>query len=254
MAQYEFIMAAGTWNDVEVEREHLRGQPVTMRVASLQTTDEILQETALADGVIVTWNPLPREYIDALGPNVRIVARAGIGLDAIDLDAAKERGIAVFHVPDYCTDEVATHALSMLLALNRRLVEANRVAREDWLGWKVLGEVVPLSQLTVGVLGAGRIGRTVVTKLLPLYGRVVTYDPYVVEAPEGATAVSSVEELLRASDALTLHMPLTDETRGMIGAGEIDPRVSQIDGSVIHCDLPRGPLTRRRPGMGRVDG
>src|SRR5947209_17336426 len=106
MAQYEFIMAAGTWNDVEVEREHLRGQPVTMRVASLQTTDEILQETALADGVIVTWNPLPREYIDALGPNVRIVARAGIGLDAIDLDAAKERGIAVFHVPDYCTDEV----------------------------------------------------------------------------------------------------------------------------------------------------
>jgi D-3-phosphoglycerate dehydrogenase / 2-oxoglutarate reductase len=254
MTQYEFILAAGTWNDVDVEREHLEGQPVRMRLASLQTADDIARESDGVDGIIVTWNPMPREHINALGRSVRIIARAGIGLDAIDLNAAKERGIAVFHVPDYCTDEVATHAVGMIVALNRRLVQANRVAREDWLGWKVLGEVVPLSSLTVGVLGAGRIGQAVVTKLLSLCGRVLTYDPYVAEAPAGATAASSLDELLRSSDVITLHMPLVDETRGIIGARELEllkpgavvvnvSRGGLLDGRALAAALESGHLS-----------
>ncbi len=219
--QHEFILAAGTWRDADVEREHLEGRPVTVRVASLETVSDIARETEGADGVIVTWNPMPREFINALSSSVRILTRAGIGLDAIDLEAAKERGIAVFHVPDYCTEEVATHAVSMILALNRRLVQANRLAREDWLGWKALGEVVPLSQLTVGVVGTGRIGRAVVSKLVPLCGRILTYDPNVAEAPDGASAASSLDDLLRSSDAVTLHIPLLGETRGIIGAREL---------------------------------
>jgi D-3-phosphoglycerate dehydrogenase len=221
MKGYEFILATGTWNDVAVEREHLAGQPVTVRAASLKTAEEIARETVDADGVIVTWNPLPRPFIAAFGPRVRIIARAGIGLDAIDLDAAKERGIAVFHVPDYCTDEVATHAVALILALNRRLGRADRVARDHWLDWRELAPVDPLSQLTVGIVGVGRIGRAVAIKLLPLCGRVVAYDPYVGEAPEGTTAAASLDDLLRQSDAITLHLPLTEETRGIIGAREL---------------------------------
>jgi D-3-phosphoglycerate dehydrogenase / 2-oxoglutarate reductase len=242
MTKYEFVLAAGTWNDVDVEREHLVGQPVSMRLASLQTVDEVARESDGADGIIVTWNPMPREYINVLSRSVRIIARAGIGLDAIDLNAARERGIAVFHVPDYCTDEVATHAVGMILALNRRLVQANQVAREDWLGWKVLGEVTPLSSLTVGVLGAGRIGQAVVTKLLPLCGRVLTYDPYVSNAPSGATAASSLEDLLRSSDVITLHIPLVDETREIIGAREL----GMLKPGAVVINVSRGGLIHGR--------
>lgn len=254
MTPHEFILAAGTWNDVDVEQEHLEGRPVKVRLASLDTAEEIVRETDGVDGIIVTWNPMPRAFIDALSRSVRIIARAGIGLDAIDLNAARERGIAVFHVPDYCTDEVATHAVGMILALNRRLVQANRVAREDWLGWKVLGEVIPFSSLTVGVLGAGRIGSAVVTKLLPLCGRVLTFDPYVSEAPAGASAASSLEDLLRSSDVITLHIPLVDETRGIIGARELEllkpgavvvnvSRGGLLDGRALAAALESGHLS-----------
>ena len=221
MAQYEFVMAAGTWNDVEIEREHLQGRPVTMRLASLATADEVAKETARADGIIVTTNPLPRALITRLGPKVRIIGRAGIGLDAIDLEAAKERSIAVYHCPDYAIQEVATHAVALILALNRRIVRGDTIARHAWREWKQLAPLTPLHEQTVGVIGVGRIGRAVVDRLHALCREVVAFDPYVSQPPPGARLVGSLEDVLAQSDAITLHIPLTDETRGMIGRREL---------------------------------
>jgi D-3-phosphoglycerate dehydrogenase len=221
MAKYEFVMAAGTWNDVEIEREHLQGRPVTVRLASLATADEVTKETAHVDGIIVTTNPLPRELIARLGPKVRIIGRAGIGLDAIDLEAAKERGVAVYHCPDYAIQEVATHAVALILALNRRIVQGDAIARHAWPDWKQLAPLTPLHAQSVGVIGIGRIGRAVIDRLQPLCREVLAFDPYVFQPPPGARLLESFDDILAQSDVITLHIPLNDETRGMIGAREL---------------------------------
>ncbi len=238
MTRLQFVLAKGTWTVPDIEREHLSGIPADVRVASLSTADEVALETQSTDGVIITTNPFPGELIERLGPNVRIIARAGIGLDAIDLEAAEERGIAVFHTPDYATDEVATHAVALILALNRKIVAANDLCRRDWSGWKQLGSIEPLYEQTAGVVGAGRIGRATADRLVPLMGRVLIYDPYVTDLPDRVERVGSLDDLLSRSDVLTLHMPLTDETRGLIGRRELS---SMREGAIV-VNVSRGPL------------
>ena len=105
---------------------HARG--VAMRA------EEVASATRDADVVMVAQNPLTAAHIAAFGPNVRLIARTGSGLDAIDLDAARERGLTVYHVPDYCTAEVATQALALILAVQRRVLEGDRIVRavDDW--------------------------------------------------------------------------------------------------------------------------
>src|SRR5438067_5586884 len=231
-------MAEGTFADTELEREHLAGEPVEITMVPLHTAEDVARETAEADAVIVTWNPLPKGLIDCFGPKVRIIGRAGIGLDSIDLEAARERGVAVFHCPDYATEEVATHTLAMILALNRKLVAADAAARRDWMAWHHLKPVRPLSEQTAGVVGLGRIGRAMAARLVPLFGATLGFDPFVADAPEGVRLVSSLDELLAASDVVTLHSALTPETRGLLGRREL----AQLKEGATLVNVSRGGL------------
>lgn len=220
MASYSIVMATGTLTEADVEREHLIGQPVDIRVASLATPDEVARETATADAILVTLNPLSKDHIESLGAGVRVIGRAGLGLDTIDLGAARARGIAVIHTPDYATNEVATHAIAMILATNRRLLAGDRIARTEWKNWRALSPVVSLETQTVGVIGCGRIGRAVIQRVLPLVGRVMVLDPYVDHPPGGTVKASSLESLLTESDIVTLHVPATSETTAILGEQE----------------------------------
>ena len=218
---YTLVVAKGVLADVEVEQAHLAGRSVAVRMASLGTAEQVARETADADAVVVTVEAMPRNFIEHFGPGVRIIARAGIGLDAIDLEAAREHGVAVFHTPDYATEEVATQTIALMLALNRKLVAGDGIARTEWTAWARLKPVIPLSELTVGVVGLGRIGRAVIDRIRPFAGRIVAFDPYVTESLGDVEAAGTLDELLCLSDVLTLHLPLTEETRGMIGAREL---------------------------------
>ena len=238
MSTYRFVLAEGTFDGVDIEQEHLAGRPVEMRMARLATAEDVERETADAEAVIVTWNPFPAELIARLGPKLRIIGRCGIGLDAIDLEAARARGLAVFHCPDYATEEVATHTLAMILALNRKLVAGDAAARRDWMAWHHLKPVLPLGEQTAGVVGLGRIGRAVAERLRPLFGTVLGFDPYVETPPEGVQLVALLDELLRASDVLTLHTALTDETRGLLGRREL----SLLQPDAILVNVSRGGL------------
>jgi D-3-phosphoglycerate dehydrogenase len=237
MSHHTFVLAAGIFTDAEIEKEHLAGQPVVVKLAALTTPDEVERATADTDGVIVAVNPLPKELIDSFGPNVRVIGRAGIGLDAIDLEEAKRRGIGVVHTPDYATNEVATHAVALILAVHRRLVQGDMAARRSWTAWRQLAPFASINEQTAGVVGTGRIGRAVIERLRPLVREIVAYDPY---APplEGTTTAPSLEELLRRSDILTLHMPLTPETDRMIGAREL----ALLKGGAIVVNVSRGKL------------
>lgn len=221
MNELKFVMARGSFPDLSVEEEYLAGKGTAVQMVPLDTAEQVASASEDADGLIVTTEPLPREFIEQLRPKVRIIGRAGIGLDAIDLDSARERGIAVFHTPDYATEEVATHTLAMILAVNRRIIDGDVVARRDWTAWDTLAPVKPLSQQVVGLVGLGRIGRAVVERLVPFSVRIMAFDPYAQSIPPGVTAVTEVDELLQAADVVSLHAPLTPETAGIIGEREI---------------------------------
>jgi D-3-phosphoglycerate dehydrogenase / 2-oxoglutarate reductase len=212
----DFVMAVNIFGGPDVETEAAAGR-ATVRAVEAVTPDDLARETADADGLIVTTNVLSAEHLAALGPKVRVIGRAGIGLDAIDLEAAAQRGIAVINQPDYATNEVATHAVAMLLALQRELVQADRRARRPWGTQEWLSRVAPLETLTLGLVGLGRIGRAVAVRALPLVGRVLAYDPQSPELPEGVAPAASLDELLASSDLVSLHLPLLPETEKLIG-------------------------------------
>lgn len=243
------VVAEGTIRQTDVEEAHLAGR-AAVRLARIDTPEQVREATRDAQAVVVTTNPLTAAHIAALGEGVRVIGRAGTGLDAIDLEAARARNLFVYHTPDYCTSEVATHALALILAVHRRLVDADRQARKDFANWRALTPIPSLDALTAGVVGGGRIGRAVMTRLLPFVERVLTYDPYVDSAPEGVERVDSLDALLRRSDIVTLHMPLTAQTRGMIGARELG---LLPDGAIV-VNVSRGGLIDETDLRGALEG
>jgi D-3-phosphoglycerate dehydrogenase len=221
MSSFQILVAKGVLTDVDVETEHLSGRPAEIRMASLLTAEDVARETLGVHAVVVAVEPMPRSYIELLGPDVRLIARAGIGLDAIDLEAARDRGIAVFHTPDYATEEVATHTVAMMLAVNRKLIQGDALARKEWHSWTKLKPIPPMSRLTVGIVGLGRIGCAVADRIRPFAARIIGFDPFVAEPPENVRLAATLDELLAETDVLTLHLPVTDATRGLIGAREL---------------------------------
>ena len=152
-------------------------------------------------------------------PALRVVGTASVGFDHVDIEAAERRGVAVVSVPDYCTEEVADHTLALLYALLRGVVALDRsVARGDWDA-KAAGALRTLAGLHVGIVGLGRIGGAVATRLLVLGAEVWATDVLPV-ARDGVRFVE-LDELVAECDVVTLHVPLTNETRGLLGRSAI---------------------------------
>jgi D-3-phosphoglycerate dehydrogenase len=162
--------------------------------------------------------PVGEELMRQL-PSLRVVGTATVGFDHVDVDAAEARGVAVVSVPDYCTEEVADHTLALIYALLRGIVVLDRqVARGKW-DPKGAGPLRTLAGLRVGIVGLGRIGGAVATRLLALGAEVWAHDVLPV-AREGVRFVE-LEELLSRCDVVTLHVPLTARTRKLIGRDEL---------------------------------
>jgi D-3-phosphoglycerate dehydrogenase len=189
---------------------------VTLRFADISTPEAIATATLGAEGIVVTLQPLRREAIEALDGGVKVIGRAGVGLDTIDLVAAESAGLAVVNEPAYGTVEVASHAVALLLSIQRKLTLADRYVRDGWRGRLVLGEVKPVDELTVGLVGCGRIGAAVAEMLRGMVGAVLAFDPVGPQLPEHVERVSTLEELLQRSDAVSLHVPLSPETAGLL--------------------------------------
>jgi D-3-phosphoglycerate dehydrogenase len=170
-----------------------------------------------AGALIVELNAVPEPLLDRL-PCCRIIACASTGYDYVAWQAAAQRGVWVTHVPDYCTEEVATHTIALLLSQARRLPGLfAQVRQADWNPLPVR-PIRRLQGQTLGIIGLGRIGKSVARKAQGLGLRVIAHDPYVAEAIMTALGVVRVsrEDLLRRADYVTLHTPLTAETEGML--------------------------------------
>src|SRR5215468_10098490 len=170
-----------------------------------------------ADALIVQWAPVTAAVLDAV-PGCRFISRLGIGIDMIDVAAATRRGVAVANTPDYCVDEVVAHTLAMALGLLRGLGRFDAAVRSgQWSAALPYPRACRPSEATIGVIGVGRIGARVATQAQALGFGVLACDPYAT-AVSGGVPLTTLEDLLRRSDLVTLHAPLNAETRHLVRA------------------------------------
>ena len=203
-------------------------------------------EVMNAQALILWHGPLVDAAVIAQLKDCRVIIRNGVGFDTVDIAAAAQAGIPVCNVPDYGTEEVADHALALTLALYRQLFPLDAEAKQ--LGWKieVSAKMRRLRTQTFGVVGIGRIGTAAALRAKAFGFRVVFYDPYVPRGTQkalGVEHVNSLDELLRIADVVSVHCPLTAETRGMIGEKEI---ARMKPGSFL-VNTARGDIVKKAP-------
>jgi D-3-phosphoglycerate dehydrogenase len=214
------------------DRTTLADAGVELRELAGHAPDQVVRAAKGADAVFVYYARFPRETIQQL-EGVRVLARCGTGYDNIDVHAARDRGIEVVYVPDYGMDDIADHALALLFACARRIVESERAIRAGaWPSYAALSPMFRLRGRTLGVLGYGRIGRNLADKARALGLRVLAHDPYV-----GKDSTDR-EVLFRESDFISVHVPLTDETRHSVGREEI----ALMKPTAILINTARGPI------------
>lgn len=191
-------------------------------VATEYEGEELDADIDRFDAVIVSGMEMPAERI-ARATNLKMITSTGVGLDAVDVGAATEHGVIVCNNPGANTRAVAEYTIAAMLAARRRLVEADRDVRDGT--WEKYGYMGPeIEDQVMGVLGYGAIGRLVVDLAQGLDMRGAAYDPYVDDDGfgEGVEPIDSVRELFEVSDVVSIHAPLTDETRGLVGRAELD--------------------------------
>ena len=210
------------WPDDLVERDVLEsaGFDLVAGPAALSTPETIdgLARTHRPAAILTCWSPVTAAAIGA-SPELLIVARMGVGLDNIDVEAATRHGVLVTNVPDYCVDEVSDHAVGMVLDWTRGLHVADSRTRSGTWDPAAL-RLRRLSTLTCGIVGYGRIGRATGRKLAAFGCRILATAAHRPVDPGPAEAVA-LPELLAASDVVILHAPLSPSTAGMIGAEQL---------------------------------
>lgn len=182
----------------------------------------ILERARGVNGLLcLLTDPIDAEIMDAAGPGLKIISNHAVGYDNIDLAAATERGIPVGNTPGILTDATADMAFALMMAVGRRVVEAEKFLRAGkWKTWSpslLLG--VDFVDATLGIIGFGRIGQAVAKRATGFDMRVLYYDPRASSPGPGLPAVSTdIETLLRESDFISIHVPLTPETRHLVNA------------------------------------
>jgi D-3-phosphoglycerate dehydrogenase / 2-oxoglutarate reductase len=217
---------------------------------------DLLRAVAESDALITRSGTAVTKELVGSGKRLRVIGRAGVGLDNVDVDACTERGILVINAPTANIMSATEHTMAMLLSLCRNIPEAHAsVKRGEWVRSKFMG--IELNGKTLGVIGLGRIGTRVTVRARAFGMRVIAYDPYI--SPTVFERVNAeqvtLDKLLAEADVITVHTPLTDETRGMLGAGEI----AKMKDGVIALNIARGGIWEERAladalNSGKVSG
>lgn len=260
MTRATILVLGHRFSSLGIEREVLSGVADVVDGNAL-TEIALAQILGKAEAILLGTRAKVDAAIMGAAPSLRAIVRYGIGTDNIAVDEATRRDIAVANVPDYCVDEVADHAVTLLLAASRHLIAAYSAARSGTWGTSTMQGVARLSMQTVGVVGFGRIGQTVARKLTPFVARVLAFDPVIPAhevAAKGAEP-ADLSTLLRSSDYVSLHCPLTPDTRHLVDAqtlAQMKPHAWLINtsrGELIDEAALVEALTARRLGGAALD-
>ena len=241
MAQFKVVRTDFGAPDSDLEQAELRASGLDIQLVCLNTRvpDEIIPHVIDADGLLVGYAQIRRPVIERL-ERCRVISRYGIGVDMVDLQAATERGVLVCNVPDFCIDEVSTHTIAFLLCLNRHIhIHDRHVRSRQWAPFPG-GPPARLSGQVLGIIGLGNIGQATARKAQGVGLGVIAYDPYLLpeKARELGAELTSLEDLLRRSDYVSLHCPLTEETRHLIGEAQLE----LMKPSAFLINMARGPI------------
>ena len=228
------------WPSVEPEREVLAAIGAELIVAPDGDEDTLVSMARDVDGILTCFAKVTENVVRAAESCV-VIGRYGVGVDNIAVETATELGIAVTYVPDYCIDEVSDHVMALLLAWNRRIVPLDRSVRTSgWGSVPLTMRIMRLRGKKLGIVGLGRIGRSVAVKAKAFGFEVLAYDPYIDEAAAAEQGVRAVDlaTLLSESEFVTLHTPVTPETGSLIGTAELE--MMKPEAFLINC--ARGAL------------
>ncbi|MBA4104599.1 MAG: C-terminal binding protein [Pirellula sp.] len=238
-SMYRVLVTDVAWPDMEIERAILREADATLIVAS-QTNVEFLAEAAAdCDAIMTNWAKVP-EAVIAAATRCKIVSRLGVGLDNIDVEAATRRGILVTNVPDYCTVEVAEHALALMLTLARKVAFYHCETKQGSYDLQKGPSLKRIEGQTLGIVGLGGIGRKLAEKAAALGVNVLATGRTRKHPSELPVGVSwcDLNDLLTQSDYISLHVPLTSETKHLIGAEQL----ARMKSSAYLINTARGGL------------
>lgn len=252
--------------DVELERGILAKAGIELKVAQCTTEDQVIRESEGCQALLITYAPVNDKVFTAR-PGIGLCSRMGVGYDSINTADAQKHGVWVANSPDYGSSEVALHALAMIMSLRRHLPQHDANIRKGVWSTHAAGPVPRMSGTTLGVLGYGRIGSRFAFYAHSMFKRVIVCDPYCIDG-DFAPYIErvSLDELFSQADAISLHTPLTDETRGIVNARLLDlmkpgstlvntsrgavvkiedliPRLSKFDGVGLDV-LPVEPVQR----------
>jgi D-3-phosphoglycerate dehydrogenase len=222
------------------QMSYLEGLDVEFVDQECLTEEALIQACAQADAILALREPFTERVLKEL-KKCRVISRFGVGLDSIDVPAATRAGIRVSNVPDSNIDEVSTHALAMILGLLRKLKTFDRAVRAG--RWDSLADgagIRRLNQLTLGIVGFGRVGREVARKAKPFGLSIAAYDPYLTPDAIQSHGVlpMGLEEVVEKADVLSLHIPLTVETANMLS----EERISRMKPGSFLVNVSRGGL------------
>jgi D-3-phosphoglycerate dehydrogenase len=205
--------------DIELERTLLRDAGCEVVAAQCKTEQQVIDAGRDCAGILLQYAPIGASVVESL-PGVGIVSRIGAGYDTIDTDACRRHGVWVANSPDYGVGEVATHALALALASLRNIAAYDRDIRNGRWSYLSSGVLRRPAELTLGIVGLGRIGKRMAHVSRNVFKRIVAYDPHLIDGdfPAYVERARGLTELAVAADVVSLHTPLNADTRGMIDA------------------------------------
>ena len=236
------VVADYDFGDVAIEQSIVTNAGFELIGAECKSEDDVIAAAADADAVITQYAEIGKRAIQSF-TRCKVIARYGIGVDIVDVDAATRKNIVVTNVPnDWCMNEVADHAVALLLALVRKLPVYNRATRAGEWHWQSGRPIQRLQEGTLGLYSFGAIAKEVARRMRGFGLRVIAHDPFVDEREAASAGVSlvSFEELLAQSDYLVIQAPLTRETHGRFG----DAELRRMKRGAILINTARGPIVK----------
>lgn len=221
---------------VTLEQEEMDRIGAKMTLAQVKSEADVVRVCGQADGILNQYAPLTRGILERL-TRCQVIVKYGVGFDTVDLRAATDLGIIVANEPDYCFDEVSDHAISLLMAMARKVTFFDQKVKSNQWDFRQGIPIHRLRNKTLGLIGCGRIGREVARKMLIFGVRVIAYDPWAADTG-GAISFVDMETVLKGSDFISIHCSLNESTRHLLGAREF----AKMQRKPLVINVARGPI------------